>query len=102
MDLIGLDFICLFYIKAGKVYLFHAKIAGKTPIFEEKNWKTVLKNSGNPGPITPGMECLIRTTFLKNRTFPRFRIYFTYNITIRLINSMLLSNTFNLRIRSQT
>ena len=49
MNLIGLDFICFFDIKAGKRYIFHEKIAGKTPNFQEKSWKTVLKNSGNPG-----------------------------------------------------
>ena len=36
MNLIGLDFICFFDIKAGKRYLFHEKIAGKTPNFQGK------------------------------------------------------------------
>ena len=36
MNLIGMDFICYFDIKAGKRYLFHKKIAGKTLNFQEK------------------------------------------------------------------
>ena len=60
MNLIGLDFICFFDIKAGKRYLFHEKIAGKTPNFQEKSWKTVIKNSGNHDEISSCINtCMI-------------------------------------------